>query len=211
MSTKNLVFTGDSPSLWNVALSPGWSKDELETLRLAIMKFGVGKQTSILESGCLPGKTKAQINGQTQRLLGQQSLGEFMGINLDPVKVHEENLKRKDVVRKNGIIINTGNNVSREEMKKKKEENTEKFGLSSSDIDKIELPNPSRDEERLNEARRTRLEKLKSRLELLEGIISQRENGTISITTKVSTESKRATKKVKVEEQENEDEDVDIE
>ena len=57
----DLVFTGDSPSLWNVALSPGWSKDELETLRLAIMKFGVGKQTSILESGCLPGMNINQI------------------------------------------------------------------------------------------------------------------------------------------------------
>lgn len=75
------------------------------------------------------GKTKAQINGQTQRLLGQQSLGEFMGVQLDPNHVREDNLKRKDVVRKNGIIINTGNNVSREEMNIKKKENIKKYVL----------------------------------------------------------------------------------
>ena len=55
MSKRNIVFTGDSPSLWNVALSPGWSKEEIEILRMAIMKFGVGKLANITKCGCLPG------------------------------------------------------------------------------------------------------------------------------------------------------------
>ena len=44
-------------------------------MRLAIMKFGVGSWNKILDSGCLPGKNKSQLCLQTQRLLGQQSLG----------------------------------------------------------------------------------------------------------------------------------------
>jgi hypothetical protein len=43
-------------------------------LKLALMKFGVGKWKEIVESDCLPGKLIQQLNGQTQRLLGQQSL-----------------------------------------------------------------------------------------------------------------------------------------
>jgi hypothetical protein len=39
------------------------------------MKYGVGSWSKIIESGCLPGKSRAQLNLQTQRLLGQQSLG----------------------------------------------------------------------------------------------------------------------------------------
>jgi len=52
----------------------GWTREEVEVLRVAIMKFGVGKWTDILSSNCLPGKTPAQLNLQTQRALGQQSL-----------------------------------------------------------------------------------------------------------------------------------------
>jgi hypothetical protein len=44
-------------------------------LRLALMKFGIGKWKRILESKCLPGKSIGQIYMQTQRLVGQQSLG----------------------------------------------------------------------------------------------------------------------------------------
>lgn len=38
------------------------------------MKYGVGRWVQILETGLLPGKMIQQLNGQTQRLLGQQSL-----------------------------------------------------------------------------------------------------------------------------------------
>src|SRR5690349_1090229 len=37
------------------------------------MKFGVGNWSKIIESNCLVGKTNAQMNLQTQRMLGQQS------------------------------------------------------------------------------------------------------------------------------------------
>jgi hypothetical protein len=85
-STRNMVRSNDSKSLWNYTLSPGWTKEEGEVLRLALMKHGVGKWTAIYEKKYLPGKTPAQLNLQTQRMIGQQSLGEFMGIHLD-VKV----------------------------------------------------------------------------------------------------------------------------
>lgn len=75
MSRRNLVKSADSPSLWNCTLSPGWKREESQVLRLALMKFGVGRWNKIIESGCLPGKTPAQLCLQTQRLLGQQSIG----------------------------------------------------------------------------------------------------------------------------------------
>ena len=59
---------------WNFTPSPGWTKDEAALLKLCLMKFGVGKWVQILDTGLLPGKLIQQLNGQTQRLLGQQSL-----------------------------------------------------------------------------------------------------------------------------------------
>lgn len=47
--------------------------EESEILRKALIRFGIGNWKDILEYGCLPGKTCAQLNLQTQRLLGQQS------------------------------------------------------------------------------------------------------------------------------------------
>jgi hypothetical protein len=48
--------------------------EEVAVLKLALMKFGVGKWSQIVDSDCLPGKLIQQLNGQTQRLMGQQSL-----------------------------------------------------------------------------------------------------------------------------------------
>src|SRR5262249_7308776 len=53
--------------------SPGWTEEEVEVLRNALLKFGVGNWAKIIESQCLAGKTVAQMNLQTQRMLGQQS------------------------------------------------------------------------------------------------------------------------------------------
>jgi hypothetical protein len=58
----------------NLTVCIGWTVEEVGVLRSAIMKFGVGRWAEILESNCLPGKTPAQLNLQTQRILGQQSL-----------------------------------------------------------------------------------------------------------------------------------------
>jgi hypothetical protein len=86
----------DSKSLWNYTLSPGWSIEEVEVLKIALMKYGVGRWRRIKRSNCLPGKTIAQMNLQTQRLLGQQSLAEYMGLHLDLERVFKDN-KMKNV------------------------------------------------------------------------------------------------------------------
>jgi len=65
----------ESKSLWNNTLSPGWSIEEVFILKLALQKFGVGRWKRIIESECLPGKSIGQIYLQTQRIMGQQSLG----------------------------------------------------------------------------------------------------------------------------------------
>ena len=44
-------------SLWNYALSPGWTRQEVEILKIALMKFGVGRWKAIENSECLPTKT----------------------------------------------------------------------------------------------------------------------------------------------------------
>lgn len=37
----------DSKSLHNYTLSPGWTKHEVEILKIALMKFGIGKWKKI--------------------------------------------------------------------------------------------------------------------------------------------------------------------
>eukprot|EP01120_Amphizonella_sp_Union-15-10_P017200 TRINITY_DN9485_c0_g1_i1.p1 TRINITY_DN9485_c0_g1~~TRINITY_DN9485_c0_g1_i1.p1 ORF type:complete len:184 (+),score=26.58 TRINITY_DN9485_c0_g1_i1:57-608(+) len=177
---QKLVRSVDSPSLWNCSLSPGWKREDLQILRLALMKFGVGAWTKIVKSGCLPGKTPAQLNLQTQRLMGQQSIGEFMGIHLDPNVIYERNANKTEVVRKNGCIINTGNNPTAKERAIKIQKNKEKYGLSSEIIESIELED--RRSETAQEAeissKRARLLMLKERLrvyeEKLEELIQQK-------------------------------------
>ncbi|CAI2162507.1 1807_t:CDS:2 [Funneliformis geosporum] len=70
---RNVLRSNDSASLWNCTLSPGWSREECDILRKALMKYGIGNWAQIIGSNCLPGKTNAQMNLQLQRMLGQQS------------------------------------------------------------------------------------------------------------------------------------------
>lgn len=49
---------------------------------------------SLFRSNCLPGKSIGQIYMQTQRLIGQQSLGEFMGLSVDLEKVFLDNMRK---------------------------------------------------------------------------------------------------------------------
>ena len=37
----------DSKSLHNYTLSPGWSREEVEVLKIALMKYGIGKWKKI--------------------------------------------------------------------------------------------------------------------------------------------------------------------
>lgn len=104
-----------SKSLWNYTLSPGWKPQEVAILKLALQKFGVGKWKKIVSSKCLPGKSIGQIYMQTQRLLGQQSLGEFMGLKLDLEAIFKDNMQKTGVTRKNNFIINTSDNPTKEE------------------------------------------------------------------------------------------------
>ena len=137
---------GDAASLWNFTPSPGWTKEEVFALKLALEKFGIGKWVQISDSGVLPGKLIQQLNGQTQRLLGQQSLAgacgvraalqrsgvarimltdrfaffvcppclfsapAFTGLHVDVDAVRRDNEAKQGpgVVRKGGLIINSG-------------------------------------------------------------------------------------------------------
>jgi vacuolar-type H+-ATPase subunit B/Vma2 len=56
---------------------------------------------------------------QTQRLIGQQSLGDFMGLHVNLKKIFEDNFKKTGVTRKNNFIINTNNNPTRDERKQR--------------------------------------------------------------------------------------------
>lgn len=68
------------PSFGLSTLSPaGWTREEVYALKICLMRFGVGKWVQITNSGILPGKLIQQLNGQTQRLLGQQSLAGAVG------------------------------------------------------------------------------------------------------------------------------------
>jgi hypothetical protein len=133
------MHDNDSKSLWNYTLSPGWTKQEVEAFRLALMKFGMGRWTAIVMSNVLPGKTVGQLNNQMQRMIGQQSTNEFQGLHIDPKFISIEN-EKKEGVRKNGCLINTGLNPTREIVRRKREENKKKWGLSQEEIDAIVLP-----------------------------------------------------------------------
>jgi len=109
-------------------------------LKLALQKFGIGKWKKIMNSKCLSGKSIAQIYMQTQRLLGQQPLGDFMGLHLNLEKVFQDNMKKIGVTRKNNFIINTSNNPTKEERKRQIEENSLKYGLSKEEVKAIKLP-----------------------------------------------------------------------
>ena len=114
---------------------------------IVLKKFGVGKWVQIVDSGALPGKQIQQLNGQTQRLLGKQSLAEYTGLQLDVFAVKQANdqLVGETVVRKNGLITNQGGKMSKEELKAKREENVRLFGLTPEQIEAIEIPKPVRD------------------------------------------------------------------
>lgn len=93
---------------WNFTPSPGWTKEEAHLLKLCLMKFGIGRWVQILDTGLLPGKLIQQLNGQTQRLLGQQSLAAYTGLQVDIDRIRADNEARTDAPRKAGLIINTG-------------------------------------------------------------------------------------------------------
>lgn len=135
---------GDARSLWNFTPSPGWTKDEAYALRQLLKKFGIGKWVQIVDSGVLPGKQIQQLNGQTQRLLGKQSLAEYSGMRLDVDRIRMDNDALENVIRKNGLITNQGGIRSKEALAALRAENLKKYGLSDEEVAAIELPTPPR-------------------------------------------------------------------
>jgi hypothetical protein len=122
---RNVLRPNDSASLWNSTLVPGWSEEESDVLRLALTKHGIGNWKEVLESGCLPGKTCAQLNLQLQRLIGQQSTAEFQGLHVDPIVIGQSNALKigSEIKRKNGCIINVGGKLKKDQVQRKIQEN----------------------------------------------------------------------------------------
>lgn len=138
MTTRaRLQNSNDSKSLWNYTLSPGWGVFDAHILRLAIMKYGCGSWRQIGRH--FPLKGCGQLNLQTQRLFGQQALAEFSKVHIDPNRLKVENDKIEGF-RKNTCLINTGNNLTLEQLKKKKAGHTEKYGIPKEVSDKIVVP-----------------------------------------------------------------------
>lgn len=132
----------DSKSLWNYALIPGWTQEEVEILKIALTKFGIGRWKKIKMSGCLQSKTTSQINIQTQKLLGQQSLYEYMGLHVDLERVYKDNmlkLSKSEKENRKKFIVNEGG-VSKEELFKRRKDNKIKYGISKRVVRQIEIP-----------------------------------------------------------------------
>lgn len=159
----------NSESLKNATLAPGWRTDEVEVLKAALMRFGIGRWKKIMQSGCLPGKTPSQLSSQTQRLLGQQSLAEYMHLHLNVDQVRNYNFNKKGVKRKSNCIVNTGKNPNPEELQVLKQFNQEKFGLTEEQIKQLKIPSVSRLSMILS-LQAPPLEKLKALYELKERI-----------------------------------------
>ncbi|KAL6779948.1 hypothetical protein ACKKBG_A14430 [Auxenochlorella protothecoides x Auxenochlorella symbiontica] len=129
---------GDAVSLWNFTPSPGWTVEETRTLRLLLMRYGIGRWVQILATGLLPGKLIQQLYGATQRLLGQQSLAAFTGLRIDLDRVRAENEGRTDAPRKSGLIIYDGPVLTREDKDRLQAEAQERYGLTPEQMARAE-------------------------------------------------------------------------
>ncbi|GLC35084.1 hypothetical protein PLESTB_000552300 [Pleodorina starrii] len=138
LTEKRGPRVGDAASLWNFTPAPGWTREEVQILRLCLMKHGVGQWLQILGTGLLPGKLIQQVNGQTQRLLGQQSLAAFTGLRVDVDRVRADNEARTDATRKAGLIIYDGPNLTREMKAEMREEALRRYGLTAEQLQKVD-------------------------------------------------------------------------
>lgn len=142
MSNNQYVITTHSKSLFNLSQSQGWTAEENKILKLALIKFGFGNWSKIIQSGVLPGKNITQMNLQAQRMLGQQSLGGFNFLRIDPDRIRKENEERiktlsKDCI-KNGLIINNGKDNSKKKSRQMLiEENRKKYELTEEEAEKM--------------------------------------------------------------------------
>jgi hypothetical protein len=54
-----------------------------------------------------------------------------MGLHLDLESIYLDNRAKQDCCRKGGLIINTGDNPTKQEIHRKRELNKQKYGLSA--------------------------------------------------------------------------------
>ncbi|KAI8321589.1 hypothetical protein GQ54DRAFT_311663 [Martensiomyces pterosporus] len=190
---RNVVRSNDSASLWNCTLSPGWTQDEVQVLRKALMKLGVGNWMKIIESECLPGKTIAQMNLQTQRMLGQQSTAEFNGLHIDALEVGHLNSQKQgpEIKRKNNCIVNTGGKLSRDEVERRRVSHREKFEVAPEVWKAIVLPKPD-NPLLLLDRKREELKELQAELDSVLAQIAAIESQPASAADQATTGTKRA-------------------
>lgn len=134
--------TGHSNSLWNVAISPGWSDLEYDLLRVGVMKFGIGRWNDITKSNLIGTKLVMPCYLQLQRQMGQQSLAGFMGLHVDIDAVSADNAKKEGVRKYGTVLINMGDKLTKEKKEELKIINKKKFGLPQEYIDTLILPKP---------------------------------------------------------------------
>lgn len=135
--------SGQSSSLWNVSMQAGWSPMEIKLLKVGVMKYGVGKWTEFYQSQVIPTKDIGSCYLQLQRIMGQQSLAEFMGLKVDIDAVYEMNKKRTGK-RKNGCLVNEGDKLTQEIKRELIKLNQDKYGLPQAYIDQLKLPNSNK-------------------------------------------------------------------
>ncbi|CAG8595536.1 1662_t:CDS:2 [Scutellospora calospora] len=136
---RNVLRSNDSASLWNCTLSPGWSREESDILRKALMKFGIGNWAKIIDSQCLPGKTNAQMNLQLQRMLGQQSTAvrrsTYRSLGDRGKKFNDSRIKYKTQKQLHCQYW-------RDEIKRRIQQNKQLYEISEEEWNNIKLPKP---------------------------------------------------------------------
>ena len=103
---------GQSQSLWNCSIAPGWSKPEEDLFEKAVMKFGVGKWKRLVESGLFKSENIRRLQSKLCRLLGQQTLVGFIGLHIDIKAVKADNDK-KTGKRKGGCLVSAVEKLTR--------------------------------------------------------------------------------------------------
>eukprot|EP00924_Labyrinthula_sp_SR-Ha-C_P013282 snap_masked-scaffold_45-processed-gene-1.15-mRNA-1 protein AED:0.65 eAED:0.65 QI:0/0/0/0.4/1/1/5/0/920 len=100
--------------------SKGWTDYEDYLLKRLIRGYGFGQWEKILNSNCLPGKTRSQIINRSRVLVGSQAIFLYHGLKIDLDIIKREN-DRKVSPRKNGLLYNNEKHLSTEERKILKE------------------------------------------------------------------------------------------
>lgn len=130
----------NSKSLWNYTLYRGWTMEDVEVLKVALIKYGFGQWDRLIKSNCLPGKTPIQMYHQTQRLIGQQSLSKFKGLHVNLQQIFLDNQSKRNVFRKNNFIINEGDNQTGKMINQSLKENKRKYGYPPEYYKDLKLP-----------------------------------------------------------------------